>query len=1233
MLRKMTLMALVFLASQPFFATRAVSLEKAELVSNADLQKIDAYGLPEGFKYVFESDTNGVKPNAEITSEIDQASGKKVLKLVSKNGKGLLHVVIPANLAEGAGSGPHYFLVKWRAKTAGDAQIYLDIDNGRERSRPMQSPRWITANVPLGENSPFTQLRLVFAAGKAGDTACIERVSVTALDRKEYRQCFVNNNWRIVSDREIAARPSPGKPAVNILANSSFELGPYSGMQISRVFRYKGQAYKGVTAEQSYHGKCAATVYRFQTIYYPFEPDKLYTISLYAKAPKEGCKLRVAVRSGCMDYLGNKYAEADADEAAITFPVTTQWQRYHFSFVTAPDPDPDPLKPARPRPGVEEMRLTVMTREGMTYQKMAPKSAFKVMMDEEKDGKVWVDAIQLEQGPLTPYSAPGANTCGVVLERSDTSDFCYYDDREIKAAGKVFTEDTTPRTLQLTYRITDFFGREVQKIDRKVATQGNKNIDDELTFLPPGRGLQIITLMVNDPQGKLKGTAITSMQQAFCAVSPLPRTRPFDEKARYGIHTPPNRGSDPAYQDVWPNEYERMRKLGVKWIRYMGGNNDALSWAFVEPKKGEWRWDDATLSHPSQNDFCVLGALYTAPSWLGGGWQIDGVEGHWDEWEEYVFRTVNRYKDKIKYWEIWNEPAWYVDTYSEMLKRASSAVRRADPEAKIVGFGGFSHVGTPKFVNSHPDPRYARGGYKGYFEGVLDKIGIGSLDIVSVHGYFPTRPEENWWPLSDRLEYLRGEMKKRGRMLPIWDSEASFVVGSFYTDRMDGADCVWNRFSDSGADPNIALLQHQMSPRYGANALAQKLAVDAAHGCEKFFYHFNLCAGGGMMDGNAGVLYEYDDSPKAHFAAWAAVALMLDRSSFVTEIKHGKDMRCYVYERNGVPTAAFWRLTGEPQEARSGTLTLACQKEKIAFFDIMSNPLQDVSFGPEGIAIPLTSDLAYIQGKGMSTKEFVAVLKGARRTGPVQKLIDWSSFTKPEAEAKKPEASVNRKEKTIVDCRPAGNIRIDGKPDDWQGIKPFEIKNLDQVVAGRPDPSMPTALQGGWRSEADLSGKLRVAWDQDNVYWAVLVKDDIVVENKFRGKPQAYLGDCVEIFFDGREPAKQNIAAYDDLVGQMLVVPASRESPQATITRLAKPNILSEMQAASTLTENGYFVEGRIPVRKLLPHGLSQGIILGFDLAIDDTDSSANRKTQMIWTGTANACADATVFGRLRLVD
>ena len=1230
MLRKMTLMALVFLASQPFFATRAVSLEKAELVSNADLQKIDAYGLPEGFKYVFESDTNGVKPNAEITSEIDQASGKKVLKLVSKNGKGLLHVVIPANLAEGAGSGPHYFLVKWRAKTAGDAQIYLDIDNGRERSRPMQSPRWITANVPLGENSPFTQLRLVFAAGKAGDTACIERVSVTALDRKEYRQCFVNNNWRIVSDREIAARPSPGKPAVNILANSSFELGPYSGMQISRVFRYKGQAYKGVTAEQSYHGKCAATVYRFQTIYYPFEPDKLYTISLYAKAPKEGCKLRVAVRSGCMDYLGNKYAEADADEAAITFPVTTQWQRYHFSFVTAPDPDPDPLKPARPRPGVEEMRLTVMTREGMTYQKMAPKSAFKVMMDEEKDGKVWVDAIQLEQGPLTPYSAPGANTCGVVLERSDTSDFCYYDDREIKAAGKVFTEDTTPRTLQLTYRITDFFGREVQKIDRKVATQGNKNIDDELTFLPPGRGLQIITLMVNDPQGKLKGTAITSMQQAFCAVSPLPRTRPFDEKARYGIHTPPNRGSDPAYQDVWPNEYERMRKLGVKWIRYMGGNNDALSWAFVEPKKGEWRWDDATLSHPSQNDFCVLGALYTAPSWLGGGWQIDGVEGHWDEWEEYVFRTVNRYKDKIKYWEIWNEPAWYVDTYSEMLKRASSAVRRADPEAKIVGFGGFSHVGTPKFVNSHPDPRYARGGYKGYFEGVLDKIGIGSLDIVSVHGYFPTRPEENWWPLSDRLEYLRGEMKKRGRMLPIWDSEASFVVGSFYTDRMDGADCVWNRFSDSGADPNIALLQHQMSPRYGANALAQKLAVDAAHGCEKFFYHFNACSGW-SMDGNAGVLYEYDDSPKSSYAAWAGIALMLDRSKFIREISWGKDARCYVYERDGVPTAAFWRLRVK-ENVPPGTLTFNAPAGKLEFLDIMTNPLDGVKTQANIITAPLTSDLAYIQGKGIGTAEFISILEKAKRSDPVQELIDWSSLLKPEAKAA-PAAPAIKKESVILNCRRVNKIKIDGNMEDWQAVKSFAIKGPKQVAVGRPDPSVPIGIQSGWRSDADLSAKLWLGWDQDNFYWAALVSDDTVMENKLRAKPQAYEGDCVEVFFDGRERAKQTIAAYDDLVGQILVAPATRENPQAAITRLLKPNILSGMQAASTVTENGYFMEGRIPIRKFIPGGLAGGRVVGFDLAVDDTDDAAKRKTQMSWSGSGNSYSDATVFSRLRLAD
>jgi hypothetical protein len=61
------------------------------------------------------------------------------------------------------------------------------------------------------------------------------------------------------------------------------------------------------------------------------------------------------------------------------------------------------------------------------------------------------------------------------------------------------------------------------------------------------------------------------------------------------------------------------------------------------------------------------------------------------EWENYVFRTVEHYRERIRHWEVWNEPYWKgfftgtPEEYAELLKVACRAIKRADPQAVVVG--------------------------------------------------------------------------------------------------------------------------------------------------------------------------------------------------------------------------------------------------------------------------------------------------------------------------------------------------------------------------------------------------------------------------------------------------------------------------------------------------------------------------------------------------------------------
>ncbi|MFH0963510.1 MAG: sugar-binding protein [Planctomycetota bacterium] len=1199
------------------------------LVSNPSMGTLDEYDLPAGYRYDFAADADGAKPKVEIAVEAGEKPGDKCLAIVGKSTQGSVYVVLPADLSGQSKSGKRYFLVRARVRTAGDAELYVAADR-RLRSRSIQSHRWITISVPIESGVPVDQLSLVFAAGKPGDAVRIGSVFAAALSREEYEQCFINTTWRIVGEEEMAGVKggAAGGGGGNMLVNSSFELGRYAGTQGKTAFG-------GVSTAQGYDGKCAARALRFQTIYYPFKPDTLYTVSVYARSEEEGAKLKLSVRSGCEEVLQEiSYPwNRNAAEARMTFPLTSEWARYHFSFVTAPDPDPDCLAPFVPRdPKTEEVRLMVMLRGAIQRMRMEPKSAFKVIMEhEDKNGgegaRVWIDAVQLEPGPLTAYRAATANGCGVELERSDTGDLVYYEDRPIQATGLVFTEDTTPRTVGLSYRITDFFGREIKRIDRTVETKGEKRLEDHLSFLSPWRGLLVMTLSVKDPESVSRAGEVVSMQQAFGVVSPLPRSWPFDEKAQYGIHSPARRA---ATDSRFILGHERMKKLGIKWLRAVG-RSDVTSWISVEPEKGKWVWADDVLDAPANKEFMILGSLYYAPDWLGGdGRVIDTVAGHWEEWEEYVFQVIRHYKDRIKYWEVWGEPHYHPKVYGPMLKHAFQAARRADGEAKVVGLGGLSLPSLRKHVDA-PEDRLSAS-WKGHVEGVFDIAGMESMDLVSIDNYVLGRPEENWWPLSQRVQYIKGEMRKRGRDLDIWDTEAGLVTGVFYTDRVDGVDNCWNRAAFAVADPSMGVLSGQTGPRDAANWMAQRLAVYLANGCKKFFYHFNLC-GGDDMDSNSGVLYEYDDSPKAHWAAWAASALMLDRSTFVAEIPFGKDVRCYVFEREGVPTAAYWRLKLQEPEPPAGTLTLTCAPEKIDCFDIMSSPLYGVEIRGKEISIPLTSDLAYIRGKGMSPDELVAILRKARRSDKEQKVVDEPFPQTPEAKAEPAATATPKKENPVMECRRATDIKIDGKKDDWQGLEPITIGGLEHVVAGRPVEDLPVGVQRCWQSNEDLSAKLWTAWDEDNIYWAVLVSDNMVVENRMRGKAQAYNGDCVEVFLDGRESTLQSVPEYDERVGQILVTPATAENPSATVSVLSAANIVKEMKAASSPVQGGFFVEGAIPIRRLLPEGLAKGRVVGFDIALDDTDDGGSYKTHMTWSGNAGLYRDASGFGRLRLVD
>lgn len=109
---------------------------------------------------------------------------------------------------------------------------------------------------------------------------------------------------------------------------------------------------------------------------------------------------------------------------------------------------------------------------------------------------------------------------------------------------------------------------------------------------------------------------------------------------------------------IWDNYKSYLKPLGVKKIRLQGG------WAKCEKVKGvyDWQWLDDVINYAVANGLVPwLEVSYGNPVYDGGGGtgllnSLMTSEEAYQAWDKWIAAIVNRYKDRVREWEIWNEP-------------------------------------------------------------------------------------------------------------------------------------------------------------------------------------------------------------------------------------------------------------------------------------------------------------------------------------------------------------------------------------------------------------------------------------------------------------------------------------------------------------------------------------------------------------------------------------------------
>lgn len=150
-----------------------------------------------------------------------------------------------------------------------------------------------------------------------------------------------------------------------------------------------------------------------------------------------------------------------------------------------------------------------------------------------------------------------------------------------------------------------------------------------------------------------------------------------------------------SYKYACTEDLEKTVKLikeaGVGWVRM-----DFL-WEDIEPEEGEFKFDkyDQIVDLLDKNGIHILGLLNYSASWATSCKEWNCPPENNALFVKYAIKVIARYKNKIKHWEVWNEPdsAVYwskqdgLKSYCALLKDVYIAAKKIDPVCKILNGG------------------------------------------------------------------------------------------------------------------------------------------------------------------------------------------------------------------------------------------------------------------------------------------------------------------------------------------------------------------------------------------------------------------------------------------------------------------------------------------------------------------------------------------------------------------
>ena len=685
-----------------------------------------------------------------------------------------------------------------------------------------------------------------------------------------------------------------------------------------------------------------------------------------------------------------------------------------------------------------------------------------------------------------------------------------------------------------------------------------------------------------------------------------------------------------------------IAQTGIKWVR------EDARWANAETVQGQISipasWDMFVDTALSKGLSPLLIVDYGNPFYDGGNapYTDEGIAAY----AHYAGELAEHFKGKVDHFEIWNE--WNIgggnpdrlppEAYAKVLQAAYTAIKAANPDAVVIGC-----------TTSGADAEW--------IGRVLAAGGYSYMDAVSIHPYtYPVNPDDGGFIAG--LHSINALFQPYGPAKPIWVTEigwpTSEVISRGVSERASGA--------------------------YAARAYTLALSSGLAE--KVFWYDFkNDYKPETSLEGHFGLVRGDHEavpwSAKANYAAYRALTGKLAGADYVDAYPAGDQVQAYRFHRSsdGKDVLVLWSKMG------SKSLLLHLGTASAIFFDMFGNGSSLTAAADGTMTLPVSEEPVYVEGNFAQTIEVkdpyqIQVFPQLTETAAgkqwnvniavsnyldtalsgVLQILDSSPWEQGSAEqpftlaandsatvsfafpgapegklyALKIKTTLSNGAVAVVDRRisflaaseAAQPPVIDGTltQGEWSKAMPFSIDQAAQ------------AQMSGWGGASDLSGTGYMQWDEERLYLAVAVKDNVHVQNGTGS--DMWKGDSIQFALDPGRKSELPVLGYNEIGVALNRNTASviqwRWTAAAGVAGLGNAQFAVNRDDDSGTTT----YEMAIPWNALLPAGITAapGADFGFSMLINDNDGSGRRGWMEYMSGIGSS-KDPDAFGDLLLVE